>query len=97
MNVRTTEKQNKRSSIVRWLVMANVLALMIFGGKYWYSAMKARQEQQKLIASAARALTRAGEMNQPEANRLLGISNDLEHGGKISDTDLDWCLSELRS
>lgn len=86
-----------RNKVLLSLLALNVLALTVFGGKYWHSVIQEKQEQHKKVSEAATRLAQVGAMNIPDATKLMELSTDLEHGArKMSDADLDWCLDELK-
>ena len=86
-----------RNRVLLWLLALNMLALTVFGGKYWYSAMKEKQGQHEKASVAATMLVKMGAMNMADATKLMELSTDLEHGAKnMSDADLDWCLDKLK-
>ncbi len=88
-------KQHKNNWLP-WLLALNVAVIAIFGGEYWHSVIKQRQEQQRQAVAAANVIVRRGGMNIADATKLMELSNNLEHGAKLSDADLDWCLNELK-
>ncbi len=85
-----------RNNVLLWLLVFNVIAITFLGGKYLYSAMRDRQEHHKQVLAAANITVRMGSMNIADATRLAELSDDLEHGAKLSDADLDWCLNKLK-
>lgn len=89
-------QKSSGKSVIFWLLAANVIALTIFGCRYWYLSNKERQEQQKQIQTVASVMANTGEMNITDATKLLNLSNDLEHGAEMPDADLDWCLDQLK-
>lgn len=85
----------RKINLFIWLLALNVLAVAFFGGRYWQQAIKQRQEEHSKTLVAADMLVRMGAMDTTDATRLMDLAADLEHGSKMSDVDLDWCLGKL--
>ena len=86
-----------RDRVLLCLLALNVLVLTVFGSKYWYSAMKEKQEQHEKVLAAATTLVNMGAMDIADATKLMELSADSKHGTKrMSDADLDWCLGKLK-
>jgi len=72
-----------------------VLLFIGIAAKYSAAKIHQRQREQTELTNAASGIAMAGAMSLPESTKLFEISSGLEHGGTLSDTDFDWCLTQL--